>query len=59
MVKEILFWGVVIGAVLFTVAAADMISQIFLGFSIDVPGKLPFSSTGWTSVACGWGFVGL
>ena len=59
MIMEILFRGVMVRAVLLTVAAADMIGQVFIVFSIDIPGELPFSSTGWTGVAGGRGFVGL
>ena len=59
MIVEVLFWGVVVGAVLFAVAAADMIGQVFIGFSVNVPCELPYCATGWTSVAGRWGFVGL
>ena len=56
---EILFRGVVIRAVLFAVAAADMIGEVFEGLGVDVPCKLPDCTTGWTGVAGGRGFVGL
>ncbi len=59
MVKEVLFWCVVIRAVFFTIAAADIIGQVFAGFGIDIPGKLPYCSAGWTSVAGRGGFVRL
>ncbi len=51
VVKEILFWGVVVGAVLFAVTTTDMIGQVFTGFSVNVPCELPYCATGWTSVA--------
>ncbi len=54
---EVLFWSVVIVAVLFAVAATDMIGEVFAGFDIDIPGELPFCSAGWTGVAGGGGFV--
>jgi hypothetical protein len=59
MIVEILFWGVVVRTILFAVAAADIIGEVFAGFGINIPSELPFFSTGWTGVACGWRFVRL
>ena len=43
---------------MFTVAAADVVGEIFTGFDIDIPGELPFCTAGWTGVAGGGGFIG-
>jgi predicted TIM-barrel enzyme len=59
MIVEVLFWGVVVGAVLFAVTAADIVGEIFAGIGVNVLGKLPFSATGRTGVAGGGGFIRL
>ncbi len=59
MIQKVLFWCVMIRTALFAVAAADMIGQVFAGFGVDIPGKLPYCSTGWAGVAGGRGFVRL
>jgi hypothetical protein len=45
MIEEVLFWGVVVRAVLFAVAAADMIGEGFVGLGVDVTGELAVHAT--------------
>jgi hypothetical protein len=45
MIEEVLFWGVMVGAVLFAVAAADMIGEVIAGFGVDVTGELAALAT--------------
>jgi hypothetical protein len=40
VIVEILFWGVMVRAVLFAVAAADMIGEGLVGLGVDVTGEL-------------------
>jgi hypothetical protein len=45
MIVEVLIWGVVVGAVLFAVAATDMIGEGFVGLGVDVTGELAALTT--------------
>jgi hypothetical protein len=45
MILEVLFWGVMVRAVLFAVAAADMIGEGLVGLGVDVTGELAALTT--------------
>jgi hypothetical protein len=48
---KVLFWGVMVAAIYFTVAAAYMIGQRLFCFIVNIKRKLPFLLASWASVA--------